>query len=132
MDLKDNNKKVAKNKNFFESFKHAFTGIRTVIEEERNMNSRVSFVGLAILISLYLNVSPIEWVFIIFSIMLVFIVEIINTSFENLVDLVTNCEYHDIAKKVKDMAAGAVLLSAILALVVACFILLPKIWQLIA
>lgn len=129
MDLQD--KKTSKNKRFLESLFHALMGVRTVIQEERNMVFHVSFSVLAIIVSFLLKISIVEWLFILVSIFLVFITEIINTSFENLVDLATNHQYHEIAKKVKDMAASAVLLAALLALLVGAIIFIPKIWQLI-
>lgn len=130
MDLKDK-KKITKNKTFFESFSHAIFGIKTVMHEERNMKYHVSFSVLAVLMSFLFKISIIEWGFIIFSIFLVLITEIMNTCFENLVDLVTDYKYHELAKKVKDMAAGAVLLTALSACLIGAIIFLPRIWQLI-
>lgn len=130
-DFKDK-MKTGKNKSFFESFKYASSGVKTVFKEERNMKYHVSFSLLAILASYFFEISQQEWLFILSAIFLVVITEIINTCFENLVDLVTNHAYHEIAKKVKDMAAGAVLISAIYAVMIGCIIFLPKLWQLFA
>lgn len=131
MDLKDKHQ-TKKNKTFLQSFIHAFTGIKTVMEEERNMKYHVSFSVLIILLSAILGLSKVEWLILLITIFVVLITEIINTSFENLVDLVTNHEYHELAKKVKDMAAGAVLMTAILAIIVGSIIFIPKIWHLLA
>ncbi|MEG0255672.1 MAG: diacylglycerol kinase family protein [Vagococcus sp.] len=130
MDLKDKNK-TTKNKTFIESFKHALYGIKTVMTEERNMKYHVSFSALVIMFGVLFHLDKMEWLFLLFTIFLVLVTETINTCFENLVDLVTNHAYHDLAKKVKDMAAGAVLLTALLACLVGAIIFLPKIWQLI-
>ncbi len=129
MDLKDKQKKL-KNKTFLESFKHALFGIKTVVLEERNMKYHFSLSFIVLIFGIVFSLSKIEWLFIIFSIFLVLITETINTCFENIVDLVTDYKYHELAKKVKDMAAGAVLLSALLACVVGTTIFLPKIWLL--
>ena len=129
MDLKDK-QKTSKNKTFMESLKYALTGIKTVMEEERNMKYHVSFGVLVIIMSFLFKLTIVEWFFILLAIFFVIVTEIINTSFENLVDLVTNHAYHELAKKVKDMAAGAVLVSAIFALITGCLIFLPKIWHL--
>ena len=56
--------------------------------------------------------------------------ELINTVVENVVDLVTE-EFHPIAKKVKDMAAAVVLVTASFAALVGAIILLPKILQIL-
>lgn len=129
MDLKDK-VKISKNKTFLESLKHALTGIRTVMEEERNMKYHVSFGVFAIILSFIFKLNQMEWLFILLAIFFVLVTEIINTSFENLVDLVTDRTYHELAKKVKDMAAGAVLLSAVFASITGMIIFIPKIWHL--
>jgi len=55
--------------------------------------------------------------------------EIINTAFENVVDMVTNKHFHPLGKKVKDMAAGAVLITSVFSVVVGLIIFLPKVLQ---
>jgi diacylglycerol kinase len=59
----------------------------------------------------------------------VLVAEMFNTVVEAIVDLATP-EYHPLARTAKDVAAGAVLLSAILAVVVALFIFVPHLWPL--
>ncbi len=130
MDSKDK-KQVRKNKSFFESLKHASNGLVTVFKEERNMKYHISLMIIVLVFSILFQLSKIEWLFILISIFLVLITETINTAFETIVDLVTDRKYHILAKKVKDMAAGAVLLSAILACLIGAIIFIPKIWQLI-
>ena len=130
MDSKDK-KQVRKNKSFFESLKHASNGLVTVFKEERNIKYHISLMIIVIVFSILFQLSKIEWLFILISIFLVLITETINTAFETIVDLVTDRKYHILAKKVKDMAAGAVLLSAILACLIGAIIFIPKIWQLI-
>lgn len=130
MDSKDK-KQVRKNKSFLESLKHASNGLVTVFKEERNMKYHISLMIIVLVFSILFQLSKIEWLFILISIFLVLITETINTAFETIVDLVTDRKYHILAKKVKDMAAGAVLLSAILACLIGAIIFIPKIWQLI-
>ena len=52
--------------------------------------------------------------------------EFINTIFETIVDMVTDYKFHPLAKKAKDIAAGAVLVTGIFAVIVAAIIFLPK------
>ena len=68
-----------------------------------------------------------EWLWLLLSVFLVWIVEIVNTVFENVVDMFTDFHFHPIGKKIKDMAAGAVLMTAFFALIVAAIIFIPKI-----
>ncbi|MEG2253832.1 MAG: diacylglycerol kinase family protein, partial [Vagococcus sp.] len=96
-----------------------------------NMTSHVSFGLMVVLLGFLLKISVIEWLFLLFAMSSVLVTEIINTSFENVIDLITNHQYHEIAKKVKDMAAGAVLVSAIFAAIIGCLIFLPKLWDLL-
>lgn len=128
MDSKD---KTEKNKHFIASLEFALQGIRTVFQEERNMRAHVAFGLMAILVAFLLGVSVLEWLWIFLAVFLVWIVEIINTVFENVVDMVTDYHFHPIGKKIKDMAAGAVLLTAAFAIIVGVIIFLPKIIELL-
>lgn len=119
-------KQTKKNTNFLTSLGHALNGIKTVIQEERNMRAHLCIAGLAILISFFSKLSAIEWCFILLCIFIVFLMEILNTVVENLVDLLVKKEYHIEAKKAKDIAAGGVLLSACFTVIVAIIIILPK------
>lgn len=88
-------------------------------------------VGMCIFIlSLFLDLSRDEWLWLLLVSYLVFVMELLNTVVENVVDLVTET-YHPIAKKVKDMAAAAVLVTASLAALIGIIILLPKILKIL-
>ncbi|MFC4772164.1 diacylglycerol kinase family protein [Enterococcus hermanniensis] len=127
MDLKD---KTEKNKHFITSLEFALQGIRTVFQEERNMRAHVVFGLMAILVAFLLRVSVLELLWIFLAVFLVWIVEIINTIFENVVDMVTDFHFHPIGKKIKDMAAGAVLVTSLFSAIVGAIIFLPKIIKL--
>lgn len=129
MALKD--KQTEKNKHFITSLEFALQGIRTVFKEERNMRTHVLMGVLAIIAGFIFRLNRLEWLWLLFVIFFVLIVEIINTAFENVVDMCTDFHFHPIGKKIKDMAAGAVLITAIFSLLVGSIIFLPKIWQLI-
>ncbi len=119
-----------KNRTFFDSFRYAFEGVATVFREERNMRSHVfSTIAVAIL-SFFLSLSLQEWLWILLVSFLVLVMEIWNTVIENTVDLITP-DYHPLAKKVKDMAAAAVLFTSIFSVLVGAIILVPKILHLL-
>lgn len=129
MDSKD--KQTQKNKHFITSLEFALQGIRTVLKEERNMRTHI-FSGIAAVIAgAIFQLSSVEWLWLLLVIFLVLVMEIINTAFENVVDMVTDFHFHPIGKKVKDMAAGAVLVTAIFAVVVGMILFIPKIWALV-
>ncbi len=112
------------------SFKFAIRGIFISIKSQLNMKIHIIAAILAVLIGIYLEISNYEWLIIILVIGLVFSTEMINTSIEALVDLVSPA-YNKSAEKVKDISAGAVLISAIIALIAGIIIFVPKILILI-
>lgn len=129
MDLK-NKKNKWKHTKFKQSFYHACQGLKTVMGEERNLRFHLLAAAVALILGWILKLASTEWLWLCLSIALVLINEIWNTVAENIVDLVTGYQYNILAKKAKDMAAGAVLLSALFALIVALIIFVPKIWHL--
>ena len=123
----DENKKNTKNRRYIDSFKYASMGVVTVFREERNMRTHVTLGFLVLLLSLFCNLSATEWLWMLLCVFLVFVMEIWNTVIENVVDLVTDHQFHPIAKKAKDMAASAVLVTSLFSVVVGGIILVPKI-----
>ena len=73
-----------------------------------------------------LKVNNVEWCMLIIAIGFVMITEMINTSIEFLTDKVSP-DYHPLAKKVKDVAAGAVLIAALSAVAIGAIVFLPKV-----
>lgn len=126
--MDSNDKNTKKNKNFITSVEFAYTGIKTVFKEERNMRKHVVFGLLALIAGIIFQLSRMEWLWLLAAVFLVWLVEIINTIFENIVDMFTDFHFHPIGKKVKDMAAGAVLLTALFAIVVGMILFLPKLY----
>ena len=109
------------------STNHAWRGLGVVFKTTHNAWVHLFFAALAIFLGFLLEISSLEWVAIIFVIGLVFIVEIINTALEIDIDL-TSPEYHPYAKDIKDVSAGAVALSVIIAGVVGLLIFGPKLF----
>ena len=98
--------------NFIKSFNYAVQGIISSIHTERNMKFHYLAALGVIAFSLLFNLSRIEFISLIFAVTFVIVSELFNTAIERLVDMVTQ-EYHPIAKLVKDISAGAVLLAGI-------------------
>jgi undecaprenol kinase len=127
MDLDENKAKKYKNESFIGSFEFAIKGVKTSIDEEQNMRKHALIAILVILLGFLFHLSAQEWLWILLAIFLVIVTEILNSVIENIVDLVTDYHYHSLAKKAKDMSAGAVLLMALFAVLVGMIIFLPKI-----
>lgn len=117
-----------KQPSLWRSFGHALTGVGRTWLRERNFRIHV-VVALAIsALAAGLKISRAEFAVVILAMGLVFTSELLNTAVEALVDLVSP-EYHDAAKTSKDAAAGAVLLSALTAVIVGLTILGPPLWM---
>lgn len=111
------------------SVNHAIRGIKILLKTTHNFWVHLFFAILAIYLGIILHISHIEWIAIVFVIGLVLVVEALNTAFEVDIDL-TSPEYNPYARDIKDVAAGAVLLSVIISCVVGLIIFLPKIIEL--
>lgn len=114
-------------KKLLKSFKYAFEGIFTGIKEEQNMKVHIVIMILVIIFGIMLKISTIEWIICIVLFGLVISMELINTAIENTVDLVTK-EKNEQAKIAKDVASGAVLVSAIASTIIGLIIFIPKIF----
>jgi undecaprenol kinase len=119
--------KGKKKNKLLHSFSLAFSGILYTIRHERNMKIHCTAAILVIMLSFYFQLSAVEWIFILLAIGGVFSFELINTAIERTVDLITE-DFHPLAKQAKDIAAGAVLVYAILSVVIGCIIFLPKLF----
>ena len=108
------------------SFKHAFNGIRTALIEEIHFKFHCIIAAITISAGIYLKINQYEWIALIICISLVLITEILNTSIENLANFVSP-EKNQLIKKVKDLAAAAVLIASIVSVVVGLIIFMPKI-----
>lgn len=117
--------------NLFASFKYAWAGISYAFITQRNFRIHVSVCALAIGLSVFLQLKPVEIAVIGITSGLVMALELVNTAIESLVDLTVKQTYHELAKIAKDCAAAAVLISSLVAVLVAGMLLLPPLLRLI-
>ncbi len=103
------------------SFVHAGRGISIFLKTAHNAWIHIAIFVLAIFFGFYFNITHIEWIMLVFAGGLVLIAEALNTSIEIDIDL-TSPQYHPNARDTKDVAAGAVLISAFTALVIGLLI----------
>jgi diacylglycerol kinase (ATP) len=102
-----------------ESFNAAIEGFVYVFKSQRNMRIHFLMGLFAFLLGIILNFNYMELMMLCLTIAFVLFAEMFNTAIEYTVDLVVREEYHPLARIVKDIGAGAVLLSAMTAAVVA-------------
>jgi diacylglycerol kinase (ATP) len=115
-----------KNKNLVESFNNAINGILYAIKTERNMKLHITAGLLVIVLSLFYELTRIEFIIVCLTISVVIICELFNTAIELIIDHLIN-EYSLKAKIIKDLAAGAVFISALASIVVAYFIFFDRV-----
>jgi len=107
-----------KSRNLMDSFNYAFQGIIYALKTQRNMQIHVFATIVVLLMSLFFHLNRLELVMLIATISMVLVTEMINTAIEAAIDLMTD-QYNIFAKIAKNVAAGAVLIAAINAIVVA-------------
>ncbi len=117
-------------KRLFKSFKYAFDGLKYAFKYEQNILVHTLATILVVIAGIYFKISQIEWLAIILIIGLVIATELINTSIEATIDLITK-ETHPLAKIAKDTAAAAVLVFGLTAIIIGFIIFVPKIITLI-
>lgn len=117
-------------KKFFRSFGHAIDGVVFLLSNEQNARVHTIITILVGIGAYVFQVSRIEAAVLFMAVILVFAIEIINTAIEKVFDLL-HPEDHEIIRGVKDAMAGAVLISAVIAVVVASLVFLPHIRALV-
>lgn len=113
-------------KRLFNSFKFAIQGVLYTLNSQWNMRIHFIIATLVIILGILYDITSIEWVLLLLTIGMVITSEMINTAIEKTIDLVTE-EYNILAKISKDVAAGAVFISALIAFVIGIIIFHDKI-----
>lgn len=111
----------------FVTFRYAFEGVIHVLKTQPNARVHAAITIAVVALGLWLGLSRIEWAILVATMAVVWVAEFVNTAVEAAVDLVTD-ERRPLAKIAKDVAAGGVLIAAILAVIVGVLILGPPLW----
>ena len=110
-----------KNDNFIEAWYNAINGIVYTATTQRNFRIQLILAVIVLALSLFYGLGTTEFLCFVFALFFVIFAEMVNTAIETVVDLFVDV-YHPKAKIAKDVAAGAVVLSACNALIVGYFI----------
>lgn len=126
----DNNLKLSQMKNyrFIKSMNYALNGLWRVFTTEANMKIHLVIMALVIVFGVLFSISVTEWLICLICFGMVIAMEMMNTALEKWVDFVSP-EYHTAAGLAKDIAAGAVLITAFFAAVAGLIIFVPKGWK---
>jgi len=104
------------------SFRYALRGLAHLFVQEHNMRIHLAATVVAVTAGFIKGLGPKEWVAICIAIALVWITEALNTAVEMMCDLFGRNMYHPSIKIIKDVAAAAVLIAALLSVVIAFFV----------
>lgn len=110
-------------------FLYPIQGCITLLKKDINFGLHLICALIVICLSFYFNISKVEWLFVLIAIFSVLFMEVINTSVEYTIDLITE-DYHELAKHAKDTASFAVLLASIMSLIIGMIIFLPYVSEL--
>jgi diacylglycerol kinase len=110
------------------SFRNAFAGWWYVLSTQRNAWIHALMSLVVISVSLWLELSALEWAIIITAITLVWMAEFLNTALETVVDLASPGQ-HYLAKIGKDVGAAAVLIAAASSIIIGLLVLGPPLWD---
>ena len=108
------------------SVRYAVRGVRTMLAGQHNAWVHAGSTMAVIAAGLALRVSPGEWCWLVAAMMAVWTAEALNTAFEFLCD-VASPDFHPAVEKAKDVAAGAVLISAAGAVAIGLFVFVPHV-----
>ena len=116
---------MSERRNVFEPFRVAIRGIVFTFQTQRHMRFHLYVVFVVILLGIFINLPLREMLVLLFTISLVVVAEMFNSAIEAVVDLVSP-NYNPMAKFAKDIAAGAVLITTIIAIVVGALLVLGE------
>lgn len=111
------------------SFAYAFCGLKAAFKTEHNLWIHTALTLVAALLGFVLHISSYEWLALVLAMGLVWMAELFNTALEKTMDFIST-EQNPKIKLVKDLAAAAVLVTALTALVCGGIIFIPKILSL--
>ncbi len=106
------------------SFKFAWKGIMTCAGHEQNITFHLLAALVVVMAGIFFDITKVEWMAVIICIGMVITAELFNSAIERLVDMVSP-QWQSIAGEVKDIAAGAVLVTAIAAAIVGLIVFVP-------
>ena len=110
-----------KHPGFLESFRYALAGVADAVRRERNFKVMLAAAACAVVAGFVVRLDALSWVAVILMIGLVLCAELLNTALEAVVDLASPA-VHPLAKRAKDLAAGAVLVLCCCVAVAGCII----------
>ena len=119
---------VKKNKNVEQALKNATNGIMLAAKGEKSIHREFGITIVVLILAAIFKISKIELILVILAIALVIVTEMINTAIELCIDMYTD-KFSMFAKKAKDIAAGAVVISIVFAGFIGTFVFYDKVME---
>lgn len=119
---------VKKNKNVEQALKNATNGIMLAAKGEKSIHREFGITIVVLILAAIFKISKIELILVILAIALVIVTEMINTAIELCIDIYTD-KFNIYAKKAKDIAAGAVVISIVFAGFIGTFVFYDKVME---
>lgn len=107
------------------AFRYALKGAFLLLRNEASIQVQTALAIIMTIAGFYFEITIVEWMFQIFAIGLVLSIEGLNTAVEEIADFV-HPDFHNKIGLIKDIAAGAVFFAAVTAIIIGCFIYIPK------
>lgn len=123
-------KKLNPIKDVLNKFKYSFQGMAYCFTHETSFLFEAISMVILVILGIIFNISFVEWVFAVLSLLLIMEVEFLNTAIEATVDMVTD-KFHPLAKIAKDCGSAATCMATFMALIVNLVIFVPKVLPLI-
>ncbi len=114
---------------WIESLNCAIEGILWAAKSERHVRYHLITALAVVFLALFFKVSAVEFFLLVLAAVLVIFAELMNTAIETVVDLITD-DYHELAKRAKDISAGAVLITSVGAVILGYLVLSGHIFPL--
>jgi diacylglycerol kinase len=110
---------------FLHSLRCALHGLGLALRVERNIRTHAVLACLAVALGVYVRLERVEWILLLLCIGLMLAVELLNTALEHLVDELVGDTLDERARRVKDISAGACLLTAFVVGVIGLLVFVP-------
>jgi len=107
---------------------HALNGLYLAFRTQKNFRKHILIAVFVLIAAVILKAKPVEFAIIIFANGSVLVIELINSVIEFIMDAYYKNKYSRLCKFAKDISAGAVLLCASISALVACILLIPKLF----
>lgn len=121
--------KKFQSRSFAKSAMYALNGLRLAFKSERNFRKHIIIAVVILAIATILRVSVVEFCILIFASSQVLVCELFNSVFEYIVDAYYKGRWAKLAKLAKDIAAGAVLFSAVISILIASLIFAQRFYK---